>query len=199
MCRPKAQTGGLPLRLAWSSAESDITTSAAWADVDGDGDPDLLPNGLQFAAWWELVDGTDKVEWIRHDLPPGDLTYYRVNFQSQWFYTPERLSWLTLMLNGEVGYADGLRGSNRFIPLEWYPSQAEAVGLTVPLEALTHGSGGSGVYVVEDSRARHRPIRLGVIGATRARVMAGVSEGESVVVAPNTVRNGDRVATAGGG
>jgi outer membrane protein insertion porin family len=43
-------------------------------------------------------------------IPPGDLTYYRATFQSQWFYTPERLSWLTLMLNGELGYADGWRG-----------------------------------------------------------------------------------------
>jgi outer membrane protein insertion porin family len=43
-------------------------------------------------------------------IPPGDLTYYRATYQSQWFYTPERWSWLTLMLNGELGYADGLRG-----------------------------------------------------------------------------------------
>ena len=43
-------------------------------------------------------------------VPPGDLTYYRVNYQSQYFFTPERLSWLTFMLNGEAGYANGFRG-----------------------------------------------------------------------------------------
>ncbi len=43
-------------------------------------------------------------------VPPGDLTYYRATYQSQWFYTPERFSWLTVMLNGEIGYADGYRG-----------------------------------------------------------------------------------------
>ncbi len=44
-------------------------------------------------------------------IPPGDLTYYRANVQSQWFYTPvSRLPWLTLMANGEVGYANGYRG-----------------------------------------------------------------------------------------
>jgi outer membrane protein insertion porin family len=43
-------------------------------------------------------------------LPPGQLTYYRANYQSQWFYTPDKLSWLTVMLNGELGYADGYRG-----------------------------------------------------------------------------------------
>ena len=43
-------------------------------------------------------------------LPGGDLTYYRANYQSQWFFTTERVSWLTLMLNGELGYANGYRG-----------------------------------------------------------------------------------------
>ncbi len=43
-------------------------------------------------------------------VPPGDLTYYRANYQSQYFFTPERWSWLTFMLNGEAGYANGYRG-----------------------------------------------------------------------------------------
>ncbi len=43
-------------------------------------------------------------------VPPGDLTYYRANYQSQYFFTPERWSFLTFMLNGEVGYAAGYRG-----------------------------------------------------------------------------------------
>jgi outer membrane protein insertion porin family len=42
-------------------------------------------------------------------VPPGDLTYWRATYQSQFFYTPEyaRLSWLTFMLNAEFGYAGG--------------------------------------------------------------------------------------------
>jgi outer membrane protein insertion porin family len=47
-------------------------------------------------------------------VPPGDLTYYRVNYQSQWFWTPGRLTWLTIMLNGEAGYANGYH--NRPLP-----------------------------------------------------------------------------------
>ena len=35
-----------PLPLAWSSTESDITTSVAWGDVDGDGDLAVGNNGL---------------------------------------------------------------------------------------------------------------------------------------------------------
>ncbi len=43
-------------------------------DVDGDGDLDLLPNGIKFAAWWEIDevpgDGGHMVKrWIQHDLP----------------------------------------------------------------------------------------------------------------------------------
>jgi outer membrane protein insertion porin family len=40
-------------------------------------------------------------------IPPGDLTYYRVSLQQQFLWTPERLGWLTFLLNGELGYADG--------------------------------------------------------------------------------------------
>jgi len=43
-------------------------------------------------------------------LPGGDLKYYRTTYQSQWFHTFERLSWLTFMLNGEAGYANGYGG-----------------------------------------------------------------------------------------
>ncbi|MCH7726997.1 MAG: alpha/beta fold hydrolase, partial [Planctomycetes bacterium] len=43
-------------------------------DIDGDGKVDLLPNGVRFAAWWEIVhdktaDGKNRTQWIRHDLP----------------------------------------------------------------------------------------------------------------------------------
>jgi outer membrane protein insertion porin family len=46
---------------------------------------------------------------IEVGLPPGELTYYRATYQSQAFYTFERLPWLTLMGNLELGYADGYR------------------------------------------------------------------------------------------
>ena len=43
-------------------------------------------------------------------VPPGDLRYYRVSLQQQQLYTPERLSWLTFLVNAELGYADGFGG-----------------------------------------------------------------------------------------
>ena len=42
-------------------------------DVDGDGQLNVLPNGVKFAAWWEIVrnkdDGNTRLQWVRHDLP----------------------------------------------------------------------------------------------------------------------------------
>ena len=43
-------------------------------DVDGDGKMDILPNGTDFAAWWELVRGragSDQraFQFVRHELP----------------------------------------------------------------------------------------------------------------------------------
>jgi dienelactone hydrolase len=39
------------------------------ADIDGDGRLDLLPNGLEFAAWWEINAAEQTPKWVRHELP----------------------------------------------------------------------------------------------------------------------------------
>ncbi len=42
-------------------------------DVDGDGRLDVLPNGTDFAAWWELESQPSAISkesrWVRHELP----------------------------------------------------------------------------------------------------------------------------------
>ena len=69
-------------------------------------------------------------------IPPGDLTYHRTTFQSQWFFTPTRLEWLTFMLNGEMGYADGYRGK----PLPFFKNfYAGGVGSVRGFETATLG------------------------------------------------------------
>jgi HlyD family secretion protein len=75
----------------------------------------------------------------------------------------------------------------------------QAQGLTIPLDVVSHGADGSGVFVVENGRARRRPVRLGVVGSRRAQVLGGISEAESLVLAPNTVQDGQRVAITGEG
>ena len=95
-------------------------------------DPSAPPRYIQFVNEFGEVtntfrtnisfarDSRDSLTWptrgwlnevgLEVGFPPGDLTYYRATYQSQLFYTPARLDWLTFMLNGEIGYADGYRG-----------------------------------------------------------------------------------------
>ena len=43
-------------------------------------------------------------------LPGADLKYYRASLQQQYLWTPERFNWLTVLMNAELGYADGYGG-----------------------------------------------------------------------------------------
>jgi outer membrane protein insertion porin family len=54
-------------------------------------------------GWWTEVG-------VEVGVPPGDLLYYRATLQSQYFYTWYRVPWLTMMVNGQIGYADGYGG-----------------------------------------------------------------------------------------
>jgi HlyD family secretion protein len=69
----------------------------------------------------------------------------------------------------------------------------EARGITVPLAAVSHAPDGSAVYVVENGTAHRRLVRIGTEGATRAQVIEGLHEGESVILAPSAIRDGQRV------
>jgi len=69
-------------------------------------------------------------------IPPGDLTYYRITYQSQLFWTPERLNFLTFMANGEIGVADGYQGK----PLPFFKNfYAGGVGSVRAFETATLG------------------------------------------------------------
>ncbi len=68
--------------------------------------------------------------------PPGDLKYYRVTYQSQYFHTFDRVSWLTFLLNGETGYANGYGGK----PLPFFKNfYAGGVGSVRAFETATLG------------------------------------------------------------
>jgi HlyD family secretion protein len=66
--------------------------------------------------------------------------------------------------------------------------------LTVPAAALARDGPGWQVYVVEDGRARTRPVELRARNAERAWISRGLRAGETVVLFPGTrMRDGQRV------
>jgi HlyD family secretion protein len=66
--------------------------------------------------------------------------------------------------------------------------------LTVPASALVREGAGWAVYVVDEGRARLRPIEVGRLGGAAAEVTRGIAEGERVIVFPSDkVRDGVRV------
>ncbi|HEX4943992.1 MAG TPA: outer membrane protein assembly factor BamA [Usitatibacteraceae bacterium] len=69
-------------------------------------------------------------------IPPGDLKYYRASAQQQFLWTPDRLSWLTFLVNAEFGYADGYGGK----PLPFFKNfYAGGVGSVRGFEAASLG------------------------------------------------------------
>ncbi len=69
-------------------------------------------------------------------MPPGDLKYYRASLQLQYLATPGWPGWLTFLVNGEVGYADGYGGK----PLPFFKNfYAGGVGSVRGYEAASLG------------------------------------------------------------
>jgi HlyD family secretion protein len=75
--------------------------------------------------------------------------------------------------------------------------EAAAV-LTVPTSALFSDAAGWRAFVVEQGRARLRPVEVGERGDARTQVLSGLEEGETVIVfPPDDLVEGARVREAG--
>jgi RND family efflux transporter MFP subunit len=72
----------------------------------------------------------------------------------------------------------------------------EEDALAVPLEAVVSFAGLDKVFVVRDGVVEERRITLGRRAGDRAEVLAGLEEGEAVVLAPGRLRSGARVRAA---
>ncbi|MBU8541427.1 efflux RND transporter periplasmic adaptor subunit [Falsiroseomonas tokyonensis] len=69
--------------------------------------------------------------------------------------------------------------------------------LLAPVSALFRRGEGWAVFVVQDGRARERPVEVARRGARSAMIAAGLAAGESVVLfPPSSLREGTRIARA---
>jgi HlyD family secretion protein len=83
---------------------------------------------------------------------------------------------------------DGYRVESRFIL--W---QAEDV-LQIPASALFRSDGQWTLFVVQDEKARRRPVKVGERNGLSAQILDGLSEEESVITHPDdTIEDGVRV------
>ncbi|MGB7511045.1 MAG: efflux RND transporter periplasmic adaptor subunit [Pelodictyon phaeoclathratiforme] len=83
-----------------------------------------------------------------------------------------------------------LLGDNFRVQASIVLREAGAV-LQVPVSSLFRGKEGWHLFVLEDGRAVDRAVRIGMRGTLQAQVLAGVREGQKVVVHPaNELRDG---------
>ena len=73
----------------------------------------------------------------------------------------------------------------------------EERGLVVPVAALVENAGKQGALVIEDGRARFRPLATGAADGKRIVVRKGLAAGELVIADPQRVKPGSRVRPAG--
>ena len=74
------------------------------------------------------------------------------------------------------------------------PGVAFAEASRVPAGAIVRRGGLAGVYVVQAGRARLRWLQLGLTAGDRVEVLAGLFPGDSVIVRPDSLTDGRRVA-----
>jgi multidrug efflux system membrane fusion protein len=87
----------------------------------------------------------------------------------------------TLRLKARFDNTDDALFPNQFVNVR-LALQTLPGALTVPAEAIQHGSRGAYAYVIEDGKARVRPLVLGPGDSRRTVIVDGVAAGDAVVL-----------------
>lgn len=87
----------------------------------------------------------------------------------------------TLRLKAQFENTDDSLFPNQFVNARLHLSTLDGA-VTIPIDAVQYGSKGTYVYVVEEGKAKIRPIKLGALEGARTSVLAGLAEGEQVVL-----------------
>jgi multidrug efflux system membrane fusion protein len=87
----------------------------------------------------------------------------------------------TLRLKAQFDNTDDSLFPNQFVNARLHLNTLDGA-VTIPIDAVQYGSKGTYVYVVEESKAKMRPIKLGSLEGARTSVLEGLTEGEQVVL-----------------
>jgi multidrug efflux system membrane fusion protein len=87
----------------------------------------------------------------------------------------------TLRMKAQFDNTDDSLFPNQFVNARLHLSTLDGA-VTIPIDAVQYGSKGTYVYVVEESKAKMRPIKLGALEGARTSVLEGLAEGEQVVL-----------------
>lgn len=87
----------------------------------------------------------------------------------------------TLRLKAQFDNEDDALFPNQFVNVRLRVRTLEGA-ITIPVDAVQHGSQGTYVYMISDGKATVRPIRLGPTSNSRIAVTEGVLEGDEVVL-----------------
>jgi multidrug efflux system membrane fusion protein len=87
----------------------------------------------------------------------------------------------TLRLKAQFENTDDSLFPNQFVNARLHLSTLDGA-VTIPIDSVQHGSKGTYVYVVEEGKAKIRPIKLGALEGARTSVVEGLAEGEQVVL-----------------
>lgn len=87
----------------------------------------------------------------------------------------------TLRMKAQFENADDSLFPNQFVNARLHLNTLDDA-VTIPIDAVQYGSKGTYVYVVEDDKAKMRPIKLGALEGARTSVLEGLKEGERVVL-----------------
>jgi RND family efflux transporter MFP subunit len=137
--------------------------------------PESLPSLAVGSALRVIIDGDSVEGRLAEFSPAGDPA------------TRTRLAKIDLPAGTVVR-------SGQFVRVAWPSGNEDA--LLVPANALTHFGQMEQVFVAENGRAQLRLIKTGGAIGDRVRVLAGLTAGESVVIAPPaTLRDGQPLET----
>lgn len=87
----------------------------------------------------------------------------------------------TLRLKAQFDNTDDSLFPNQFVNARLHLSTLDGA-VTIPIDAVQYGSKGTYVYVIEEGKAKIRPIKLGSLEGARTSVLEGLAEGEQVVL-----------------